>query len=72
MRETYKYYAGMGAGRVASTSSGQITEILKNCNNFIDGRVIKLSDVDLEVLACNGGKKGGPNWLSPDKSLVRF
>lgn len=58
MRETYKYYAGVSPlGRIMCTGSGIISEILNNCNSFIDGRTIKLSDVDLQVIACNGGKR---------------
>ena len=53
------------------TGSGVISEILSHCNGFVDGKSIKLSDVDLEIIACNGGKRVS-NWLSPDKAIVRF
>ena len=48
IRETYKHYAGVSPlGRIMCTGSGIISEILSKCNNFIDGKTIKLSDVDL-------------------------
>jgi hypothetical protein len=72
IRETYKYYAGVSPlGRIMCTGSGTISECLSHCEKFIDGKTIKLSDVDLEIIACNGGKRIA-NWLSPDKGLVRF
>jgi hypothetical protein len=71
LRDVYKYHAGLATARVVSVGSGIISEILSHCNEFIDGRQLKLSDVDLEVIACNGGKRES-NYLSPDKSLVRF
>lgn len=59
MREVYKYFAGIAAARVPSTSSGTIVEILKHCdkprgwvegdplNPFIDGKVIRATDVEI-------------------------
>ena len=71
MRETYKYYAGLQPlGRIMCVGSGTLTEILYNCGNFIDGKVLKISDVDLQVIACNGGRRAA-NPLDPDKALVR-
>ena len=71
MRETYKYYAGLSPlGRLMSISSPTLAEMLSKCNGFVDQKTIKLSDIDLQVIACNGGKRVS-NWLSPDKNLVR-
>ena len=71
IRETYKYYSGISPlGRVACIGSSVLTEILNNCNDFIDGKTLKLPDVDLQAIACNGGAKS-TNWLKPDKALVR-
>jgi hypothetical protein len=53
-----------------SISSGTLTELLSHCSDFVDNRSIKISDVDLQVIACNGGKRIS-NWLSPDKALIR-
>lgn len=71
MRETYKYYAGLSPlGRMPCIGPGTLTELLNRCDGFIDGKTIKISDVDLQVIACNGGKRV-VNYLSPDKALIR-
>ena len=71
LRETYKYHAGLQPlGRIMCVGSGTLTEILNNCEDFVDGKTIKISDVDLQVIACNGGRRAA-NWLDPDKALVR-
>lgn len=44
--------------------------MIGKCEGFIDGVTIKLTDVDLAIIACNGGN-GGQNRLSPGKVLVR-
>ena len=71
IREAYKYYAGVAPlGRVNSIGPGTMTEMLNKCEGFIDGKSIKISDVDLQIIACNGGKRI-TNYLSPDKALIR-
>lgn len=48
IRETYKYYSGVSPlGRIACVGSTVLTEILNNCDDFIDGKTLKLPDVDL-------------------------
>ena len=53
-----------------SIGPGTLTEMLHNCTEMIDGRVIKLSDIDLALIACNGGRKF-TTMYTPDKALVR-
>lgn len=57
-------------GRVMCIGPGNLTEMLNHCNNFIDGKTVKISDIDLELISCNGGKKVR-NDLTPDKAIVR-
>ena len=72
IREAYKYYAGLAPlGRCMSIGPGTLTEIVHNSNEFVDGKVVKLSDIDLSIIACNGGMRT-TNWLNPEKNLVRF
>lgn len=41
-----------------------------HCFGFIDGKNMKSSDIELSLIAANGGKKeNGP--LTPDKAIVR-
>ena len=48
IRDIYKYYAGISPlGRVMSVGSGTLTELLGHCNNFVDNKSIKISDIDL-------------------------
>jgi hypothetical protein len=71
IREAYKYYAGISPlGRIMCINSTTLTEMISNCNNFIDRETFMLNDVDFNVIACNGGMKA--TKLNPDKALVRF
>ena len=72
IREVYKYYAGIApSGRVFSIGPGTLTEIMNQCEDFVDHKAIKISDIDLGVIACNGGMRV-TNWLNPEKNLVRY
>ena len=72
VREAYKYYAGLSPlGRVMGMGPTTLGELLSHCSDFIDGNTIRGSDIDLQFIACNGGKKV-QSYLSPDKGLVRF
>jgi len=72
IREVYKYYAGLSPlGRIMGMGSTTLAELLHHCADFIDNAAIKGSDIDLQFIACNGGKKV-TSYLSPDKGLVRF
>ena len=35
-----------------------LSEMVGKCEGFIDGSSIKLTDVDLAIIACNGGNIG--------------
>ena len=57
-REAYKYYAGLDpVGMVSSIGINTYTDIISNCNDFIDGRTFKISDLDLNFVATNSGSK---------------
>jgi len=73
IREVYKYYSGLSplGGRITCAGPGTMTELIHHCPDFIDGKTVKISDIDFQMIACNGGKKVN-TWLSPDKALVRF
>ena len=48
IRDIYKYYAGISPlGRTMSVGSGTLTGLLGHCNNFVDNKSIKISDIDL-------------------------
>ena len=71
LREGYKYYAGVSPlGRIMCIGPGTLTELLSNCHDFIDNKSIKITDVDLSIIACNGGLR--TNFLNPEKALCRF
>lgn len=47
------------------------TEIISNCNGFIDGKTFKMSDLDLEFVATNAGQaKANPR--NPERQLIRY
>lgn len=65
IREAYKSYSGIApSGRVFSCGPQTMTELLHNCDGFIDGKAVRFSDIDLEVIAC---KKRTSHWLTPEK-----
>ena len=43
------------AGLVWCIGINIFTELAQNCNNFIDGKTFKMSDLDLEFVATNAG-----------------
>lgn len=64
IREVYKYYAAIAPqGRVMCVGAGVLTELFRDCPDLIDGKTYKLADLDLAIIACNGGVKKNP--LSP-------
>ena len=48
-------------GFVCSIGTNIFSEIIGNCNDFVDGKTFKLSDLDLEFVATNASiKKNNP------------
>lgn len=71
IREVYKYYSGIQPmGRLTCMLPGTCIEMFSNCPDLIDGRVVRNTDVELQVIACNGGMKNN-NYLNPDKAITR-
>ena len=70
IRECYKYYAGISPiGRVMCVGSGVLTEMCRECYDLLDGKHLKLTDLDLSIIACNGGSIAGP--LNPKQAVIR-
>ena len=53
-----------------SIQPSTLSDMLGHCNEFIDNKAIKRSDIDLSLIACNGGKRY-VTQMSPDKALIR-
>ena len=54
IRETYKHLSMLApSGNIASLGQNSMTEIMLKCNDLVDYKIIKLSDVDLAFIACN-------------------
>ena len=71
LREGYKYYSGVSPlGRIMCIGPGTLTELLGNCREFIDNKSIKITDIDLSIIACNGVLRS--NFLNPEKALCRY
>lgn len=62
IRETYKYYAAVApAGHVFSIGTNVFSDILSNCPGAVDGKTLKISDLDLEFVSTNASiKKSNP------------
>mmetsp|Transcript_12226 Transcript_12226/g.16601 ORF Transcript_12226/g.16601 Transcript_12226/m.16601 type:complete len:95 (+) Transcript_12226:526-810(+) len=61
-REAYKHLSCIApAGNVPSLGTNVLTELMLRCNDFVDYRLTKLSDVDLAFIATNAsGNKHFP------------
>eukprot|EP00347_Sterkiella_histriomuscorum_P006983 403350697 len=72
IRETYKFYSGVDpVGYICSIGTNLYSDIISNCGDFIDGKIFKLSDLDLNFVATNSGtKKNNPR--NPERQLVRY
>lgn len=54
IRETYKHLSMLApSGNIASIGMNSMTELMLKCNDLVDYKIIKLSDVDLAFIACN-------------------
>lgn len=70
IRETYKYYAGFNpCGHIPCIGQNVFNEII-NLTEIVDGKELKLSDVDLEFIATKAGNK--KKLLNPERWLVRY
>ena len=65
-RETYKFYSAVApSGFVCSIGSNVYSDIISNCEGFVDNVTFKISDLDLEFVATNAGVKNNPR--NPDR-----
>lgn len=71
-REAYKYFSSLGpSGNIFSIGTNVFSDVIYNCPNLLDGKHVKLSDVDLEFISTKAGNQNkGRN--NPDRQLVRF
>lgn len=78
IRETYKHLACVApAGNTPSLGMNVITDVMLRCNDFIDYKLTKLSDVDLAFIATNAaGNKQYPFRQdlinNPERQLIRY
>ena len=78
IRETYKHLSCVApSGNIASLSMNVMTELMLKCNDLVDYKTIKLSDVDLAFIATNAsGNKNFPyraeECLNPERQLIRY
>ena len=78
IRETYKHLACVApAGNMPSLGMNILTEIMLKCNEFVDYKNTKLSDVDLAFIATNAaGAKNFPFRqeiiINPERQIIRY
>jgi hypothetical protein len=69
LRELYKQFSAVApTNMIFSIGQNIFTEIVQNCHSMVDGKLLNLSDVDLEFVSTNAGCKGK---LNPERALVR-
>ena len=73
LKETYKFFASYNpSGDVWSISSNPLTDFV-NQAGLVDGKTLKLSDVDLKFIAtCSSALEWKGNFRNPERALVRF
>ena len=49
--------------------SGVLTDLFRDCPDLIDGKTLNITDLDLAIVACNGGTK--KNHLIPSQAISR-
>lgn len=74
IKETYKNYASYNPnGDIFSISQNPMSELMNNCD-LIDGKSLKIADVDLKFIAtCSASAmdyKG--NNRNPERAIVRY
>ena len=78
IREAYKHLACVApAGNMPSIGMNVLTELMLKCNDFVDYKYTKLSDVDLAFVATNafGAKKypfRAEVVINPERQIVRY
>ena len=78
IRETYKHIACLApAGNIPSLGMNVLTELMLKCNDFVDYKITKLSDVDLAFIATNAlGSKHYPFrtdiCINPERQIIRY
>lgn len=70
-KETYKYFAGLTPiGDTWAISMLGFTDFL-NAANIIDGKTLKLSDVDIKFIATSSSSEFKNNPRNPERGLIR-
>lgn len=78
IREAYKHLACVApSGNIASIGQNVMTGLMLDSNDFIDYKIMKLSDIDLAFIATNAiGSKSFPfkqeECNNPERQLIRF
>ena len=74
IRECYKFHSGVSYLNGVPCISQNVLAEIANAMRIADGRLLKLSDVDMEFIAVNARRKVDPNkkFLNPERGLVRY
>lgn len=68
IREAYKYYSSVApSGTIFSIGTNVFSDIIYNCEGVLDGKYMKLSDVDLEFVSTNAGYNRNKTQHNPDR-----
>jgi hypothetical protein len=69
-RESYKYTAGVDPqDNLVCIGVNTFSDVVSNLTGFIDGRNMKLADLDLEFISTNAN--GKQSKRNPERMLVR-
>lgn len=72
MKEGYKYMSSLNPiGDVWSISQNPFTDFINTCN-MIDGKLLKLSDVDIKFIATLSSTDFKGNPRNPERAIIRY
>ena len=70
-KETYRYYAGLNPiGDTWAISMLGFTDFL-NAAEIVDGKTLKLSDVDIKFIATSNSSEYKSSARNPERGLIR-
>jgi hypothetical protein len=73
LRDAYKLTAGQDAqGNSMSIGKNSFSALMQSCGDLVDGKTLKLADIDLGCIAVKAADAKKGNKLIPADQLIRY
>lgn len=71
-KDSYKFFSGLSpSGNVTSIGTNLMTYITLHCQNLVDNKTLKMSDVLLEFISTKANTQFKTK-MNPERQLIRF